>query len=83
RTYQSDGSLTPRTQPDALIDEAVTAIAQVLGMVIAKSVTSTDGSVIPIIADTICIHGDGKNAVAFAKAVRSALLGSGIAINAI
>jgi UPF0271 protein len=83
RTYQSDGSLTPRTQADALIEEERTAIAQVLGMVNAKSVTSTDGSVVPIIADTICIHGDGKNAVAFAKAVRSALLGSGIAINAI
>ena len=52
-------------------------------MVIAKSVTATDGSVVPIIADTICIHGDGKNAVAFAKAVRSALLGNGIATNAI
>ena len=83
RTYQSDGSLTPRTQRDALIEATGSAIAQVLGMVNAKSVQSTDGTVVHISPDTICIHGDGKNAVAFAKAVRSALLDSGIAINAI
>jgi len=67
RTYQDDGSLTPRDQPNALIVEEEKSIQQVLQMVNEGTVTTVSGKRISIMAETVCIHGDGKNAVQFAK----------------
>ncbi len=80
RTYRADGSLTPRSQPNALIKEEATALEQVLQIVQQQTVTATGGQVIPIRAETICIHGDGENAVAFAKAIRKKLEDNSIEI---
>lgn len=73
RTYLDDGSLTPRFQPNALIEDESKAVEQALQMITQQTVTSTTGKNISLIADTICIHGDGANAVAFAKAISLAL----------
>jgi len=80
RTYRSDGSLSPRTESNALIDETDRAVAQVLQMIKCQTVTTTDGRLIPIIAETVCIHGDGANAVIFAEAIRRKLTENGIEI---
>jgi len=69
RTYQDDGSLTPRTQPNALIEDIDKATAQAIQMIKQQAVTTISGKTIPVIAQTICIHGDGKHAVEFAKAI--------------
>lgn len=73
RTYQDDGSLTPRSQANALIEDEEQCIQQVLQMIKKGTVTTTSGNTISITADTICIHGDGKNAVSFAKKIHEAL----------
>ena len=73
RTYRDDGSLTPRSEPNAMIEDEEKAVQQVLQMVEQKTVTTTSGKTIPIQADTICIHGDGVHAVAFAKRLHTAL----------
>ena len=73
RTYQDDGSLTPRSQPHALIDDAETAAGQVLQIIREGTVKSVSGKIIPIVADTICIHGDGAHAVEFAKCIHKVL----------
>jgi 5-oxoprolinase (ATP-hydrolysing) subunit A len=73
RTYQEDGSLTPRSQANALMEDSDKVVAQVLQMIQEKTVTTLTGKKIPIGAETICIHGDGKHAVAFAKAIYDAL----------
>jgi|ERR1035437_239206 UPF0271 protein len=73
RTYQDDGSLTPRTQPNALIEDTDEAIQQVLMMVKQGKVKTVSGKEISIVAETICIHGDGKNGVEFAKEIRTLL----------
>ena len=73
RTYQDDGSLTPRSQPHALIEETGKAIQQVLEMIKEGTVTTVTGKKIPITAETVCIHGDGKQAVEFAKAIYDAV----------
>lgn len=73
RTYQDDGSLTPRSQPNALIENDAQCIQQVLQMVKQGTVTTTSGNLIPIVADTICLHSDGKHAVSFAKKIHEAL----------
>jgi UPF0271 protein len=83
RTYQDDGSLTPRSQPNALIEDADKAIQQVLQMIKKGTVTSVSGKEIPIKAETICIHGDGKHAAAFAKTIYENLKQNNIDIKAL
>jgi UPF0271 protein len=73
RTYQDNGSLTPRSQANALIEDEEQSIQQVLQVVREKTITSISGKAVPIEAETICIHGDGKNAVPFAKALYRSL----------
>jgi UPF0271 protein len=67
RTYQDDGSLTPRSLPNALIEDENKAVEQVLQMVQYGTVKTVSGKQIPIQAETVCIHGDGKYAVQFAQ----------------
>ncbi|GAE36882.1 5-oxoprolinase subunit PxpA [Halalkalibacter akibai] len=65
RTYQADGTLTPRTHVNALIKDVESAVSQVINMVKNKVVKAVDGSLVPIQADTVCVHGDGEHALAF------------------
>lgn len=81
RTYEDDGSLMPRSQPNALIEDAGKAIQQVLQMIKEGTVTTVSEKQIPIVAETICIHGDGKNAVEFAKHISEAIKKEGIRIS--
>ncbi|HVU31995.1 MAG TPA: 5-oxoprolinase subunit PxpA [Opitutaceae bacterium] len=80
RTYQRDGTLTPRSQPNALISDPAAAVAQVLRMIRDGVVRATDGTEVPVRADTICLHGDGPHAVEFAQRLNAELEGAGIAI---
>jgi UPF0271 protein len=80
RGYESDGSLTPRSRPGALLPDAASALRQVLGMVRDGKVTATDGRTVALKADTICIHGDGDHAVAIARALRDGLAAEGITV---
>lgn len=82
RTYRADGSLTPRNLPGALIDDDAVAVAQVLEMVRTGRVRATDGTRVPIVADTVCLHGDGPHAVVFARGLRVALAEAGVAVRA-
>ncbi len=82
RTYQRDGSLTPRTQNDALVTDESAAVRQVLMMVGKGSVRATDGTEIAIAADTVCIHGDGPHPVEFARRLRAAFGAAGIEVRA-
>ena len=82
RTYQPNGTLTSRRQPNALITTVEAAINQVLQMVKTNTVQTVAGYSIPIQADTVCIHGDGPHAVTFARRIKEILLRENIAIRA-
>jgi 5-oxoprolinase (ATP-hydrolysing) subunit A len=83
RTYQHDGSLTPRSQTDALITDDEKSVKQVLQMLQHKTVTTQSGITFPIQAETICIHGDGVHAVTFTKSIYEQLKAHHIAIETI
>ena len=82
RTYQGDGHLTPRARADALIHDEGAAVAQVLGMVRDGVVHATDGKAVAIRADTVCLHGDAPNAVAFARRLNAELRQVGFTLRA-
>jgi 5-oxoprolinase (ATP-hydrolysing) subunit A len=82
RTYQRDGSLTPRARSDALIRGEGEALAQVLRMLRDGFVRATDGSEVPLVADTVCVHGDGPDPVAIVRRLREGLIEAGIEVRA-
>ncbi len=83
RTYQQDGSLTSRKQSDALITDNEQAVGQVVKMVKEGKVLSQQQIEFSLRADTVCIHGDGKHAVQFAKEIHANLMEKQIVICAI
>lgn len=83
RTYQKDGSLTPRRQQDAMITDDQKAIAQVIRMVKEGKVLSQQGEDISIQADTVCIHGDGLHALSFARSIKELLNLSEVTVRAV
>ena len=68
RTYVEDGSLMPRSQKGAVHEDEEQVVQQVLD-VRNGFVRDSYGNKIFLPADTICIHGDGPNALAFAKKI--------------
>ncbi|MDW6004392.1 LamB/YcsF family protein [Vibrio mangrovi] len=82
RTYQPDGTLTPRSRPDALIHSDEVALNQVIGMIREGKVRATNGQWADIRADTICIHGDGSHALEFARKIAQMLTQQHISIQA-
>jgi len=80
RSYQADGSLTPRSRTDALLHDPAAALVQVRQMIFEGSVTATDGTRVPIRADTLCLHGDGPAAVELSRRLRAALEADGVRV---
>lgn len=73
RTYWNDGSLTPRSYANAVIGSDEKCVHQVLQMIEQQTVTSISGKHVPILAETICLHGDGAHAVNFAAVIYKTL----------
>lgn len=78
RTYQRDGSLTPRTESNALITDPGIAIEQVIRMVKENKVATVENTDVDLQAETICIHGDGVHALDFASEISRSLKEAGI-----
>ena len=83
RTYQPNGSLTPRTNEHALIQNKDEMLKHVLSMIQLHKVETTDKTSISVQAETICIHGDGEHALQFSQAIHQRLKQEGITIQAI
>ena len=83
RGYQADGTLVPRSKPGAMITDETQAIERVVRMVTEGVVTATDGTDIPLRADSICVHGDGEKALLFVQKIRAALEAKGVALKAL
>jgi len=82
RGYRADGSLVPRSQPGAFIHDVDEAVARTLRMVAQGVVVAVSGETVPLQAQTICLHGDGPHALAFARAIHAALTEAGVALRA-
>ncbi len=80
RTYQADGTLTPRSRADAMVQDSTEALARVVQMVREGTLIATDGTKLTLKADTICVHGDGAKALEFVKKLREGLHREGIEI---
>lgn len=77
RTYQDNGQLTSRSQPNALLENEEMVLKQVM-QILDGSLISVNEKEIHVDADTICIHGDGSHAISFAKCIFETLRDHGI-----
>ena len=82
RSYLSSGQLMPRAQEGAVIKDQQTSLGQVRQLVIDQQVMANNGNLVNIKAETVCIHGDGANALAFTEACHHFLSQEGITIQA-
>ncbi|HEX2566611.1 MAG TPA: 5-oxoprolinase subunit PxpA [Burkholderiales bacterium] len=82
RGYTDAGELAPRDKPGGMIEEEAKSVKQALAMVEEGFVTSLSGKRVPVAADTICLHGDQPQAVAFARALRKTFAEKGITVAA-
>ena len=81
RAYQPDGRLLPRSEKGAVL-ESTKAVRRQLRQLIMGSVTSIDGTSVPIQADSICLHSDTAHAVSLARLIRQELASAGILVTA-
>ena len=82
RRYQSNGNLVPRSLPGAIIETDQLALQQTLAMILNKQVISCEGIPVTVQADTVCLHGDGEHALAFARSLRAAFAEKNIEVRA-
>jgi len=80
RQYDSRGRLVPRIQKDAVIHNPEVCASRVLDMVMKKRIISIDNQFLSINPDSICVHGDTKDAIEIVKAIRGVLDRNGIPV---
>lgn len=80
RGYRPDGSLVPRGQPGAVRTDSTDVAARAVGIATRGTVVSDDGNLVPVVAESICVHGDTAGAVALASAIRRALEQAGVTL---
>lgn len=78
RAYRPDGRLVSRLEPGAVIHDPDTVAQRVAGMVIHREVAAIDGSLVPVEAESVCVHGDSPGAVQIATAVWERLISEGV-----
>ncbi|WP_193597140.1 LamB/YcsF family protein [Microbacterium sp. YJN-G] len=80
RSYEDDGTLTPRTIPGAVLHDPDEIASRTVRMVTEGTIVSRGGVELPISCDTVLLHGDGPDAVALARRIRAELEGAGVTI---
>ena len=83
RGYMEDGTLVPRSMEGAIIHDRNEAIARTVRMVKEGVVETVTGKIIPIKADSVCVHGDNPDAVNFVKEIRERLEQEGVTVTCI
>ena len=83
RGYEPDGQLASRRKPGAVIHDAALVVARAVRMVKERRVVAMDGTVVPLEADTMCVHGDTPGADQLAAKIRAGLEAAGVTVKAI
>ena len=81
RNYEDNGNLISRSKKNAMITDPEIAKKHVIKMVENQALNCFSGKQIPCKIDSICVHGDSKNAVNTAQKIRDGLLKSGVTLN--
>jgi UPF0271 protein len=73
RAYDARGRLVPRSEPGAVHTDVDRVLRQVKEIAEQGQVSTLDGGIIPLQADTLCLHGDNEQLLAAVGRIRAAL----------
>ncbi|WP_299444799.1 LamB/YcsF family protein [uncultured Phycicoccus sp.] len=82
RGYTPDGTLVPRGEPAAVLEDPAEVARRVVRLVTQGQVSAVDGSVVAVDAESVCLHGDTPGAVEMARRVRATLAEAGVTVRA-
>lgn len=82
RAYRRDGSLLPRNEPGAVIDDEQIVVTRAVAIARERMVIAADGTRVPLDVQTICVHGDTPGAAVLASRIRKALSDAGVQVRA-
>ncbi|MEC9368021.1 MAG: 5-oxoprolinase subunit PxpA [Pseudomonadota bacterium] len=80
RSYEEDGTLTPRSMAGAVLSDPVKAARQAVRLAIKGEVVTRTGKIISLPVQSLCVHGDEPTAIDVAKTVRAALEAEGLTV---
>jgi UPF0271 protein len=80
RAYLPNGRLVPRSRPDAMVHGAKAAAERLIGFLDTRLMPVVGGDPIPLVAQSICVHGDSPDAVAMAREIRAQLQAAGVVL---
>jgi UPF0271 protein len=80
RAYLPSGRLVPRGVAGAVIEDPYDVVARAAAFALHQCVTTTDGSVLPVEARSLCVHGDTPGAVYLAGEIRRTLVDAGVTL---
>ena len=83
RAYLPDGTLVPRQQAGSVIVDSTAVIPRVIRMARDHVVEAIDGTAVPLVVETICVHGDTSGATELARGIRRALSEQGITVTSV
>ena len=83
RGYNPDGTLVSRREPNAVLHDPEEVAARVLQVAATGSVTATDGTIVDVHAESVCVHGDSPGAVEMTRSIVSRLNAEGIAVRSV
>jgi 5-oxoprolinase (ATP-hydrolysing) subunit A len=80
RNYEADASLTPRSNPQAVLHDLEIVTARAVRWIRDGVVTARTGERLTLRVDTLCIHGDSPNAARLCGRVRELLASQSIEV---
>jgi UPF0271 protein len=83
RAYEADGSLTSRRKPGSVLHDPAVVVSRAVRMIKERTVIATDGSIVPLEADTICVHGDTPGSDDLAAKIRAGLEAADVIVRSI
>ena len=83
RSYLPDGTLVPRSHPQAVLHDATDIAARVVSIVRTGTVIALDGTKLPLQFDTVCLHSDTPHVIVIAAEIRRVLAKCEIAVRAV
>ncbi|MDO5511929.1 LamB/YcsF family protein [Corynebacterium sp.] len=83
RNYLPDGTLVARSRPDAVLSDPEAVAARVLQLADSGTVTAVDGTILPVNATSVCVHGDSPGSVAMTRSIVDRLTAEGIEIRSV
>ncbi|MEU5833781.1 5-oxoprolinase subunit PxpA [Streptomyces diacarni] len=82
RAYRPDGTLVPRTEPDAVLHDPDQVVERSLRLAGDGELVAADGGLLRSTARSLCVHGDTPAAARLARRVREELAAAGVTVRA-